>query len=108
MPLKPDHIFDRDWEWGELTRFVPDPRPGVTLGIVSGRRRQGKSLLLQAAAEAAGGFYYEVIDGNEREILADLGTKLGAHLGAPASLELRSVEHAITALVELGSGRPVP
>jgi len=31
---KPTAIFDRDWEWGELRRFVADPRPGITLGIV--------------------------------------------------------------------------
>jgi hypothetical protein len=36
MMKKPTAIFDRDWEWGELRRFVADPRPGITLGIVSG------------------------------------------------------------------------
>ena len=35
-------IFDRDWEWSQLDRFVSDARPGATLGIVSGRRGQGK------------------------------------------------------------------
>src|SRR5688500_13222200 len=96
---KPPHVFDRDWEWAQLTRFVEDSRPGTTLGIVSGRRRQGKSLLLQALAQQAGGFYHEVLDGNEREILDDLGRKLAGHLGAPAPLTLASTEQALAALL---------
>lgn len=104
---KPTAIFDRDWEWGELRRFVTDPRPGITLGIVSGRRRQGKSLLLHALAEASRGFYYETIDGNETEILRDLGAKLGGHLGLPGPLALSSSEQALAALANLGTrGRP--
>ena len=62
---KPEGIFDRDWEWGELDRFATGSQPGITLGIVSGRRRQGKSMLLHALAESTAGFYYEAIDGNE-------------------------------------------
>ena len=40
---KPDDMFDRDVEWMELTAFTADERPGATLGIVSGTRRQGKT-----------------------------------------------------------------
>ncbi len=40
---KPVGIFDRDAEWAELTRFASDQREGATLGVVSGRRRQGKT-----------------------------------------------------------------
>jgi hypothetical protein len=47
--IKPIEAFDRDLEWSELTRFVADVQPGPTLGIVSGRRRQGKTYLLEAA-----------------------------------------------------------
>jgi uncharacterized protein len=39
LPTKPPEIFDRDWEWSQLDRFVSDDQPGATLGIVSGRRR---------------------------------------------------------------------
>jgi hypothetical protein len=58
-------------------------RPGITLGIVSGRRRQGKSMLLHAVAEAAGGFYYPLINGNETEILQDLGVKVSSAKPCP-------------------------
>ncbi len=34
-------MFDRDFEWMQLVSFAADPGPGATLGVVSGRRRQG-------------------------------------------------------------------
>jgi hypothetical protein len=41
---KPADMFDRDREWELLGRFIEDERQGASLGVVSGRRRQGKSL----------------------------------------------------------------
>ena len=43
---KPRDMFDRDFEWGQLTLFASSGVPRATLGIVSGRRRQGKTFLL--------------------------------------------------------------
>lgn len=43
MVDKPDDMFNRDVEWMGLAAFATDERPGATLGIVSGRRRQGKT-----------------------------------------------------------------
>jgi uncharacterized protein len=100
---KPATLFDRDWEWRELARFANDTRPGITLGVVSGRRRQGKSWLLHALAEATGGFYYESIDGSESEVLRDLGIKLAAYTEAPAPFGFSSMAQALAALVELGT-----
>ena len=54
---KPDHIFDRAREWDALVRFATSNSPDVRLGIVSGRRRQGKTYLLDAAATAFNGFF---------------------------------------------------
>jgi hypothetical protein len=59
---KPAHLFDRTAEWRGLASFVADPRPGATLGVVSGRRRQGKSFLLQALAAATGGIYFPALE----------------------------------------------
>ncbi len=53
---KPEWIFDRVDEWRHLAGFAsrrPAGRP--ELGVVSGRRRQGKTYLLQALVEATGG-----------------------------------------------------
>ena len=51
-------MFDRDFEWVQLSLFTSDPGPGATLGVVSGRRRRGKTFLLRALCQATGGFYF--------------------------------------------------
>lgn len=80
-PAKPVHIFDRDAEWSGLADFVSSPSPDVRLGIVSGRRRQGKTYLLDALARQVGGFYFVATDGTEAESLSRLGEALAAHTG---------------------------
>jgi AAA+ ATPase superfamily predicted ATPase len=108
MRKKPARVFDREWEWGTLTQFVGDRRRRPSLGIVCGRRRQGKSLLLEALTTVHRGFYYEAIDGSLADILADLGAKLAVHTGAPAPFALTSLEHALSSLLRLGAGpKPV-
>src|SRR5690242_21147879 len=51
---KPSRIFARDDEWDHLARFAAPARGRPQLGVVSGRRRQGKTYLLQALAEQVG------------------------------------------------------
>jgi hypothetical protein len=50
MIPKPDRLFGRDVEWEELSEFVASPVAGATLGLVYGRRRQGKTLMLELLA----------------------------------------------------------
>ncbi|MGH3856617.1 MAG: hypothetical protein ACRDR6_24655 [Pseudonocardiaceae bacterium] len=45
LPRKPSEMFDRDDEWNDLARFAVDHTAGATLGVVSGRRRQGNTTL---------------------------------------------------------------
>jgi uncharacterized protein len=104
---KPDRIFDRDREWQSLTDFVTDERPEATLGVVSGRRRQGKTYLLRALAQATGGFFFEAVQGTEAESLRMLGADLAAHLGSPAPLSFASWDEAIEVLFTLGGDRPL-
>jgi hypothetical protein len=54
---KPTDMFDRDEEWAALSRFAADGKAGATLGVVSGRRRQGKTFLLDALCKASDGFF---------------------------------------------------
>src|SRR5579871_2701019 len=104
---KPAEMFDRDREWAALTRFVTDAQPGATLGVVSGRRRQGKSFLLQALCEQSGGFYFCAQEGTDAESLAFLGEALARYLGSPAPLRFDDWRAAIDALLALGRERPV-
>lgn len=79
---KPDRIFDRDVEWGHLTRFTERGADRPQLGVISGRRRQGKTYLLEALTRATGGFYFGATEGTEAESLRLLGEALGTHTGA--------------------------
>ncbi|MGC1211290.1 MAG: ATP-binding protein [Micromonospora sp.] len=106
-PAKPHGIFDRDIEWAELARFAADERPGATLGVVSGRRRQGKTLLLYELARATGGFYFGATEATATESLRRLGEALGAYAGAPGPVQLADWSAAVDALLALGRERPV-
>ncbi|WP_200902562.1 MULTISPECIES: hypothetical protein [Protofrankia] len=73
MLAKPSELFDRDAEWSGLTAFAGDPAPGATLALVYGRRRQGKTLLLELLCEAADGFMATGVEQSDAQNLADLG-----------------------------------
>lgn len=79
-------MFDRDREWAALTSFAADASPGATLGVVSGRRRQGKTFLLRALCQATGGFYFAADQATDAESLRRLGALVAEHLGTPAPL----------------------
>lgn len=81
--VKPKHVFDRDREWQALVSFATDDRRGATLGVVSGRRRQGKSFLLQALTEAMDGLYFGATEATEAESLRLFTDALVRHLRRP-------------------------
>jgi uncharacterized protein len=58
---KPGDMFDRDHEWRSLDRFVDAPRSGAMLGLVYGRRRQGKTFLVESQVQARRGLYVPVL-----------------------------------------------
>ena len=82
MPLtRPEEMFDRTHEWSALGGFATDERPGAMPGVVSGRRRQGKTFLLRALCQATGGFYFAADEATDGESLRRVGAVLGEHLG---------------------------
>ncbi|MFI0790556.1 ATP-binding protein [Streptomyces lydicus] len=105
-PAKPDRIFDREAEWADLVSFVCDPRPGATLGLVSGQRRQGKTLLLEAVAGASDGFYFDGHAAAEAETLHRLAERFGAYTRAARPPRWQRWEDAVDALLALGDQRP--
>jgi uncharacterized protein len=105
---KPARLFDRNWEWDVLTRFVQDSTPQPTLGIVSGRRRQGKSLLLEELCAATGGFYFLATEATAADGLRLLGEDLATHLGSPAPAAFDSWRQAMDVLLELADEGPLP
>ncbi|WP_198154178.1 ATP-binding protein [Catenuloplanes japonicus] len=105
---KPPGMFDREREWRALASFATDPGAGATLGIVSGRRRQGKTYLLRALCAATGGFYFSADEAADRESLNRLGVTLAEHTGAPAPFTFDTWHAAIDALLALGRERRIP
>ena len=104
---KPAHLFDRDAEWAGLVTFAADPRPGATLGVVSGRRRQGKSYLLQALATALGGIYFPSLELTEAVSLRLFADELIRFSGSPVPA-FRDWLDAIPYLFRLAVDRVVP
>ena len=94
-------------EWLELASFTGDVRPGAVLGVVSGRRRQGKTFLLRALCEVTGGFYFAADEATDAESLSRFGAALGTHLRTPSALRFDSWHEAFDALLALGKDRPV-
>jgi hypothetical protein len=77
-PDKPVELHDRAEEWESLASFAQDTDPGAVLGIVYGRRRQGKTPLLELLAEAAGGLAFTGLQQANVQNLADLATTYAA------------------------------
>lgn len=105
-PRKPRHIFDREAEWQDLTRFVGDVSPGASLGVVSGRRRQGKTLLLYELARATKGFYFGATEATPADSLRRLGEALATHTNSVGSITFGDWADAVDALLNLGRERP--
>lgn len=90
-----------------IEAFIDSGVDHHTLGLVYGRRRIGKSTLLERLTRERGGFYWEATRGESPIQLARLGAALGAHLGV-GSLSLETWEAAFARLLELGRRGSVP
>ena len=95
---RPCWLFDREFEWSALVNFAGSPSPQAQLGIVSGRRRQGKTFLLRALAEATGAFYYAAAEATTADSLRDLGAALAAYTGAALPYAIRDWDEAVRAI----------
>lgn len=106
MPIpRSEDMIGREAEWERLAAFAGNGEPTASLGMVRGRRRIGKSFLLQDLCARVQGFYYHALRGSSAEALRDLGEQLGQHVGAVAPLALRSWDEAVDALLALGRER---
>jgi AAA+ ATPase superfamily predicted ATPase len=107
VSVKPGHVFDRDQEWQGLTQFASAQGGTATLGVVSGRRRQGKSFLLEALSNALGGFYFPSIEATEAESLRIFTSALARYTGQVPEVPFRDWNDAIPYLFRQFSGSPV-
>ena len=105
---KPQDMFDRDFEWGELIRFAGNSAPRATLGIVSGRRRQGKTFLVDALTVEANGFMFTAAETTEADSLHQFGEALASYLDEPTPFRFAGWDEAITRLMRLAVNGPKP
>jgi uncharacterized protein len=101
VPAKPDRIFDRDFEWQQLAAFAERATARPQLGVVSGRRRQGKTFLLEALAQATGGLYFGATEATEFESLHLFADEVGAWVDTAVPLRFASWDEAIRFLFSL-------
>jgi AAA+ ATPase superfamily predicted ATPase len=103
---KPTEMFDRDFEWSELVRFASYPGSRATLGVVSGRRRQGKTFLLDAVTRASGGFLFTATETTEADALRQFGDALAQYCGEPTPFRFAHWDEAITRLLRIATDGP--
>ncbi|HEV2345504.1 MAG TPA: hypothetical protein VGS97_15505 [Actinocrinis sp.] len=108
MSTKPDHIFDRADEWTGLCSFAARDQPNALLGVVSGRRRQGKSLLLEAFAQQTGGLYFGATEATEADSLRLFSDALIRHTREPIPHPFRDWNDAIPHLLRQFTQQPMP
>jgi uncharacterized protein len=99
MPSPPASLFGRSRQWQQLTDFVASPLPQALLGLVYGRRRQGKTTLLQHLCTAYGGFYWQAKETEPSENLVSLSEAYTAWVGSHAPIRFGSWDEAVTALL---------
>ena len=109
MAGKPKRIFDRDVEWRRLTSFASASGAGTRLGVVSGRRRQGKTFLVEALARQTGGLYFGATEATETESLRQFGQAVANYLDLPLPQRFANWDEAVTHLFSVvgAKGRPV-
>ncbi len=105
---RPAEMFDRHFEWSELSRFVSYPGREATLGVVSGRRRQGKTFLLDAVCRATGGFFFAASEATEAESLRQFGQALARFRGDRAPHHFQTWDEAVDVLMTVAVNGPLP
>lgn len=80
---RPAALFDRVAEWDDLVRFATEPTTSFRIGVVCGRRRQGKSFILDEVVRQVGGFYHQALEEERAPALERLGAAMAADRGLP-------------------------
>ncbi len=95
MVQRPDDLFDRQVEWDDLVDFVGGDDP-IRIGIVYGRRRQGKSWLLRRTVRQAGGLYTMALQHDRQSALRRVAGSLASLSSLPGiRFELADWEEAL-------------
>lgn len=99
-------MFDREREWAALADWATRPIEHATLGVLSGRRRMGKTYLLRSLTKQCGGFYFGATTATQAESLRQFGQALAEHTGAAGAYKPDTWDEAITTLFRIAQSAP--
>lgn len=108
QPLsRPPGLYDRVAERGDLAAFTAPGGPdSLRLGVVYGRRRQGKSEILQQLCDATGGLYTLALEQHSKPLaLQRFAGALAEWTGLPPGIRFTSWENALETAVRLAGDR---
>jgi AAA+ ATPase superfamily predicted ATPase len=105
--VKPAILHDRDRHWQSLAEFAESPAEGARLALVYGRRRQGKTLMLDLLARATGGLIFTGLAQAGRLNLRRLARDYATYTGGPVPA-FEDWEQAVDHLLRLGERRGEP
>jgi uncharacterized protein len=104
MTTKPQDLYDRTDEWLDVTGFLRAETPGLSLAVVSGRRRIGKSYFLRRVAEP--GLYHQGIQEERIPALDRLGRSIAEARGMRGTpLRLATWKEALDAWIDSSADR---
>ena len=94
---KPESFFGRESEWESLAGFV-ESDGGAKLGLVYGRRRQGKTLLLQTLCESYAGFYWQALEQSSAQNLSGFSAAWSTFVSSSTPIRFVSWLEALRAV----------
>lgn len=100
---RPTTLFDREEEWSDLASFATASSRGLRIGIIHGRRRQGKSFLLRHLTTAIGGLYHQALQEERAPALASLAGRLTEYAGFGGRFAFDDWREAVTTLVGMAA-----
>ncbi len=107
MIERPAALFDREIEWTELNRFASAGQGAPSIGLVLGRRRQGKSFLLDRLSTGVGGLRYQALEETRGSSLSGLYGASAAWQGfsGPADGRFKDWREALRSIADAAGGR---
>lgn len=106
--MDPTGLFGRQREWSRLLDFIDSPLENCLLGLVYGRRRQGKTTLLRHLCRERNGFYWQAEETEAAENLESLSAAWNGWVGGTSGpIRFRSWDEAFDHLTR-PKLRPTP
>ena len=103
---RPADVFNREAEWRDLAAFAISPTRRLNVGLVYGRRRQGKSFLLRALTARTEGVYHQALEEERAGALERFGARLAERTELSGGrFAIRDWEEGFAALLRTAEGR---